>query len=266
MISPPDLPDNFRAIYHPLIDSTNEEARRIAEGGAAVQPSGEVIVVWAGEQSEGRGRRGRKWTSRPGNLYASLLMRPDFAVAKAMQLSFIAANGLAEAVSSVLAEGTSVTCKWPNDILVEGRKVSGILLETSTVGNDGNLQWLVIGFGVNIEHFPDNAEFPATSLIDEGAEREKATPALLLATFCRRFQAGLATWRKLGFAAVREAWLSRAHGLGGPIRVRLERRTQDGTFKELDEDGALILQTGAGETRRITAGDVFLGELHASGD
>lgn len=265
MISPPDLPDNFRAIYHPVIDSTNEEAQRIAEGDVdAGWRNCEVIVVWAGEQSAGRGRRGREWVSRPGNLYASLLlMRPDFATEKAMQLSFIAANGLAEAVSSVLADGTSVTCKWPNDILVEGRKVSGILLETSTVGNgvgnDGNPQWLIIGFGVNIEHFPGDAEFPATSLIGEGADMERATPALLLATICRRFHAGLATWRKLGFAPVREAWLSRAHGLGGPVRVRLERRSLDGTFKELDDDGALILETGAGETRRITAGDVFLG-------
>ncbi len=263
MISPPDLPSPFRAIYHPVIDSTNEEALRIAEGEAAVCPPGDIIVVWAGEQSKGRGRRGREWLSKPGNLYASLLMRPDFAAEKAMQLSFVAANGLAEAISGVLAEGTSVTCKWPNDILVEGRKVSGILLETSTVGkeagNGGNPQWLIIGFGVNIEHFPDDAEFPATSLIGEGADREKATPALLLESICRRFQAGFATWRKLGFAPVRRSWLARAHGLGGPVRVRLERRSLDGTFRELDEDGALLLETGAGETLRITAGDVFLG-------
>ncbi len=258
MISPLDLPGNFRAIYHPVIDSTNEEARRIAEGEVdAGWLPGEVIVVWAGEQTAGRGRRGRQWVSKPGNLYASLLMRPDFAAQKAMQLSFVAANGLAEAISGVLADRVSVTCKWPNDILIKGRKVSGILLETSTVRSDGNPQWLIVGFGVNIEHFPDSAEFPATSLISEGADREKATPALLLEAICRHFQAGLAGWRKLGFAAVRESWLARAHGLGGPVRVRLERRSLDGTFKELDGDGALILETGAGETRRITAGDVF---------
>ncbi|HEC90444.1 MAG TPA: biotin--[acetyl-CoA-carboxylase] ligase [Alphaproteobacteria bacterium] len=253
------LPISFRAIYHPAIDATNEEARRIAEGRVdAGWLPGEVIVVWAGEQTAGRGRRGRQWVSKPGNLYASLLMRPDFTAEKAMQLGFVAANGLAEAVSGVLAKGTSVTCKWPNDILIEGRKVSGILLETSMAAKGANLQWLIIGFGVNIEHFPGDAEFPATSLIEEGANREKATPALLLEAVCRRFQAGLACWRKRGFAPARDVWLLRAHGLGGPIRVRLERRTVDGTFRELDGDGALILETGAGETRRITAGDVFL--------
>ncbi|NQU59466.1 MAG: biotin--[acetyl-CoA-carboxylase] ligase [Rhodospirillales bacterium] len=242
------LPSPYKLITLEHIDSTNEEAKRLAQDGA---PEG--VVVWAKEQSAGRGRRGRSWESGPGNLYCSILLRPDCHAFKAMQLSFVAALAMTEAVSSVLPKGAFVNCKWPNDVLVEGRKVSGILLESQTIPL-GGMEWLIIGAGLNIKSFPDDVEFPATSLLREGAN--KVTVERMLETFCLRFWAGYVMWKNLGFQPTRKAWLRRAAWLGKEISVRLEHETLKGEFKALDSDGALILLHN-GDERRITAGDVF---------
>ncbi|OHC75900.1 MAG: biotin--[acetyl-CoA-carboxylase] ligase [Rhodospirillales bacterium RIFCSPLOWO2_12_FULL_58_28] len=252
------LPDFFRLTALDRVDGTNAEAKRMAESGAA-----EGAVVMAMEQSAGRGRQGRSWQSPPGNLYCSILLRPDYPASMAMQLTFVAAVSLAEAVAAALPQGTVVTCKWPNDILVEGRKVAGILLETSSVGITGMLEWLVVGVGVNIARHPADVEFPATSLCAEGAA--DIAPAALLAGFCRCFLSSMTTWRSLGFAAVRAAWLKRAYGLGEAIEVRLAGETLRGSFQTIDKNGALVLRRN-GQERRITAGDVFMsGETDAAG-
>ena len=244
-----NLPSPFKLLAYESLDSTNEEAKRLAEGGAA-----EGCVIWAREQTAGRGRRGREWVSREGNLYCSILLRPDCHAFKAMQLSFIASLSMAEAVASVLPKGTFVDCKWPNDVLVEGRKISGILLETQTVPL-GGMDWLIIGAGLNINHYPEDVEFPATSIKREGGGG--VTAEMMIETFSRRFLAGWVTWKNLGFQPARKAWLKRASWLGKEITVRLERETLKGEFRNLDKDGALILLLD-GEERRITAGDVFV--------
>ncbi len=243
------LPSPYQLVPFETIDSTNEEAKRLAESDA---PEG--TVVWAREQSAGRGRRGRNWVSGRGNLYCSILLRPDCHAFKAMQLSFVAALAMAEAVASVLPKGAFVNCKWPNDVLVEGRKVSGILLESQNIPL-GGMDWLVIGAGLNIESFPDDVEFPATSLVREGGKG--VTVERMLETFCLRFWAGFVMWKNLGFEPTRKAWLRRAAWIGKEINVRLENETLTGEFKALDKDGALILLHNGCE-RRITAGDVFV--------
>jgi BirA family transcriptional regulator, biotin operon repressor / biotin---[acetyl-CoA-carboxylase] ligase len=244
------LPSPYNLIELDTIDSTNEEAKRLAADGA---PEG--TVVWAHEQTAGRGRRGREWVSAPGNLYCSILLRPECHAFKAMQLSFITSSSMADAVASVMPKGTFVNCKWPNDVLVEGRKVSGILLESQTVPL-GGMDWLVIGAGLNITDYPKDVEFPATSLAREGA-KDDVTVDMMLKTFCLRFLAGYVTWKNLGFEPGRKAWLHRAAWIGKEISVRLEHETLQGEFKELDKDGALIL-LHEGSERRITAGDVFV--------
>ncbi len=243
------LPSPYNLLVYDSIDSTNEEARRLAVDGA---PEG--TVVWAREQTAGRGRRGRSWVSDAGNLYCSLLLRPDCHAYKAMQLSFVASLAMAEAIASVLPKGTFVNCKWPNDVLVEGRKVSGILLESQTVPL-GGMDWLVIGAGLNVNDHPEDVEFPATSLKREGCK--DVSVERMLETFCLRFLAGFVTWKNLGFQPTRKAWIRRAAWIGKEITVRLERETLRGEFKSLDKDGALILLQDGNE-RRITAGDVFV--------
>jgi BirA family transcriptional regulator, biotin operon repressor / biotin---[acetyl-CoA-carboxylase] ligase len=242
------LPAGYRLHQYDTIGSTNDEAKRLARQGA---PDG--ALVWAGEQTAGRGRRGRHWASPPGNLYLSLVLRPGGAASRAAQLGFVAALGLGGALDSIAGLGPRLRCKWPNDLLLDGRKLAGILLESETTAS-GAVDFVVIGTGVNLASSPAESEYPATSLAEEGIAT--VSPASLLEAFVREFDLWLARWREEGFAPVRGAWLARASGIGEDIRVRLERMTLTGRFVDLDETGALLLD-GAEGLRRVAAGDVF---------
>ena len=251
------LPAGYRLHSYPAIGSTNDEAKRLAREGA---PEG--TLVWAREQTAGRGRRGRNWASPPGNLYLSLLVRPGGAPGRAAQLGFVAALGLGEALDRLTGSKLALRYKWPNDLLANGSKLAGILLESETIPS-GAVDFVVIGLGVNLVSGPEAAEYPATSLAAEGLAT--VTPRPLLESFVRRFDHWAARWRQEGFAPVRQAWLSRASGIGQAILVRLERATLAGRFVDLDENGALLLD-GADGPRRVAAGDVFPAGCELQGD
>jgi BirA family biotin operon repressor/biotin-[acetyl-CoA-carboxylase] ligase len=239
----PTLPPEFRLLDHDRLASSNDEAKRLARDGAA-----HLTVVWAREQDAGHGRRGRAWVSPAGNLAVSFILRPDCAAAVAAQLGFVAAVALGEALGL-----PALRNKWPNDLLVDGRKLSGILLESET-GPAGTLSWIVVGIGVNILDHPRETEMPATSLHAAGCHDVDATALLVrLAPALLRWYE---IWRRDGFAPVRAAWLDRAAGLGEAIAVRLPNETLAGIFAGLDDDGALILQSATG-ARRIAAGEIF---------
>lgn len=244
-----ELPSGFRLITLDSVASTNDEAKRLAAEGAS-----DGTVVLARTQTAGRARRGRQWVSEAGNLFFSLVLRPECSLGDATQLGFAAAVATADAVGRQLPDAGAVRCKWPNDVLIGGRKVSGMLLEAGPVSGD-KLDWLVLGIGLNVVSHPDDVPYPATSLVAEGGSA--ITPAELLAVFCRRFAHWRAVWRGEGFAPLRHAWLSRAAGLGEQIEVRLEGTTLSGTFEELDGHGALVLLQENGRHATITAGDVF---------
>jgi BirA family transcriptional regulator, biotin operon repressor / biotin---[acetyl-CoA-carboxylase] ligase len=244
----PPLPGGYRLRHYEAVGSSNDEAKALARAGAAGG-----TLVWADEQTAGRGRRGRAWASPPGNLYLSLLLRPDAPPTGIAQLSFVAALGLGDALGEVAGPAFEWRCKWPNDLLVNGKKLAGILLESETSAG-GRVDFVVIGIGVNLVSAPAGAEYPATSLAAEGIRG--ISPAMLLAAVVRHFDRWLGRWQESGFALVRKAWLARAAGLGEPIRVRLERTTLTGRFVDLDGDGALVLDATDG-CRRIAAGEVF---------
>ena len=248
----PALPPPFRLVAEDRIDSTNAAARRMAGADA---PHG--TVVWALEQTGGRGRRGRGWRSPRGNLYASVLLRPRTDLRAAGQLGFAAALGLAEVVAGVLPAGRAVALKWPNDVLIGERKVAGILLE-SVADAAGRPAGVVLGMGLNIAEAPGETAFPATSLVAEGAPAALA-PGDVLAEVVPRLGAYFDAWEREGFAPLREAWLRRARGVGAPVTVRLPDRTLAGTFLDLDPDGALVLRRDSGMEQRIHVGDVFFG-------
>jgi BirA family transcriptional regulator, biotin operon repressor / biotin---[acetyl-CoA-carboxylase] ligase len=248
MTAPPRLSPFYGLVSFTDIDSTNDEAKRRAGEGAA-----QGTLVWARAQSAGRGRRGRSFISPPGNLYMSIVLRPDRPAASAAQLGFAAALALGDAVAPLLPRPEGLRYKWPNDVLIDGRKVSGILLESQAAG-EGKLDWLVVGIGVNLASFPDNVDYPAISLAAAGASG--VTVEALLETVSGRFQVWYERWRAEGFLPLRAAWLARAHGLGEEIRVRLPGDEASGRFAGLDEDGALLLEDGT-TRRRIGAGDVF---------
>jgi BirA family biotin operon repressor/biotin-[acetyl-CoA-carboxylase] ligase len=241
------LPPPFRLIAYEAIGSTNDEAKRLARDGA-----GEGLIVWARTQTAGRGRRGRVWVSPSGNLYFSLVLRPQCRVADAPQLGFVAAVALAGAIGE-LAPDIELRCKWPNDLLANGKKISGILLETEMIAGDLP-DFVVIGIGVNLTASPRDIAYPATSLAAEGVAG--VVPEVMLARFVEHFAGWRALWRDEGFGPIRDAWLKQAAGLGEPTEVRLERETLVGHFIDLDGDGTLVLGMPSGN-RRIAAGDIF---------
>jgi BirA family biotin operon repressor/biotin-[acetyl-CoA-carboxylase] ligase len=232
------------------IDSTNEEARRRAAAGER-----RPLWIAATRQSEGRGRRGRAWQSSPGNLFATLLLRPAKPAGECAQLSFVAALAVSDMLAR-FAPHASLTLKWPNDVLASGRKIAGILLESESNAR-GETAWLVIGIGVNLTDFPEATEFPAISLaaVDAAPPAPKDALLHLAAAFAKWYE----VWRTAGFAPVREAWLARASGLGSRIRARLANEEIIGVFQGIDESGALLLGLPGGLTRAIAAGEVFFG-------
>lgn len=247
MSLPRPLPSFYRLVAHERIASTSDEAKRLAAEGA---PAG--TLVWARVQTAGRGRQGRAWISPAGNFYASLVLRPAVAVATAAQLGFVAALAVADACLA-FAPGAAISLKWPNDVLLHGRKLAGLLLESQSRG-DGALDWLVLGVGVNLATYPVAVEYPATALAATGADADTgAMLGMLAASFLDWYK----RWREgAGFATIQTEWLARAQGLNQPIRVRLPGETREGVFAGLDSDGALLLDTGTGR-QRIAAGEVF---------
>jgi BirA family biotin operon repressor/biotin-[acetyl-CoA-carboxylase] ligase len=241
------FPAFYTVIRHDRVASTNDEAKSLAAAGAA-----EGMLVWAREQTAGRGRLARQWISRPGNLYASLILRPDVPIATAAQLGFAAALAIGETCLAFAPEA-AIAYKWPNDVLLDGKKLAGILMESQAT-SDGRLAWLVIGMGVNLATYPVNVDRPATAFAATGAD--VGSEAMLIG-LARCFLPWYERWRDgQGFAALREAWLARAQGLGQAIRVALPHDEFTGRFAGLDADGALLLETGS-TTRRVSAGDVF---------
>jgi len=226
------------------IDSTNEEARRLALAGEQ-GPLG----LTAGRQTAGRGRRGRNWETPFDNLAATLLLQPGRRESEWPQLSFVAAIAASDMAAS-FAPQARIALKWPNDVLADGRKLAGILLENAHGA-------LAIGIGVNLMHYPKDTEFPATSLAALGAEVPSAADGLarLAADFAKWYE----VWSVQGFAAIRDAWLARAHGLGTRIRARLVKEERSGMFEGIDESGALLLNEGFGRLSTLPAADIFFG-------
>ena len=229
---------------HALIGSTNDEALRLARDGA---PDGTVVV--AEQQSAGRGRQGRRWISPPGNLYASFLVRtarfPSFTPGRAAEIGFVAALAVADALDTAV---TGCRLKWPNDVLLAGAKVAGILTE---MADDA----IVIGIGINVAHAPPDMPYPVTSTAALGGT---VSAESLLATLADRLDQRLLAWGAGGFAPVREAWLQRGPTQGQVLTAQAGTNRIAGIFAGLAEDGALLLSTADG-VRRIVAGEVVPG-------
>jgi len=222
--------------------STNDEVLALAQAGA---PEG--VWIRAEQQSGGRGRQGRTWVSPPGNLYASVLIRLQPHDPPAPSLALVAAVALVETVEAFSA---TAQIKWPNDLLVEGAKLSGILLERA-----GDA--VVIGLGVNLAHHPEGIDRPATSLA--AILGHAPDPDTFIAALAESFARWLYRWRAEGLAPVRGRWLEKAHPTGTALTARLpDGSSLDGLFDGLDAMGALRLRLADGQVHVIHAADVFL--------
>jgi BirA family biotin operon repressor/biotin-[acetyl-CoA-carboxylase] ligase len=242
-----------RYLRFDTLGSTNAEALARARAGER----GPLWIV-AAAQTAGRGRRGAVWVSEPGNLYATLLLTEPSPPALGPQLSFVAALALHDAVAACAPHlGPALALKWPNDLLLGGDKLAGILVE----GESEPVFAVAIGIGVNCAHHPEATGYPATDLAAAGAI---VTPEALLSELAAAMMRRLEQWdRGAGFARIRADWLKRAAGLGGDIRVRLPEREFSGRFEGLDDAGRLLV-THDGTLTAVGAGEVF-GFAAASG-
>jgi BirA family biotin operon repressor/biotin-[acetyl-CoA-carboxylase] ligase len=237
--SQPVWPDGVRLRRYEILDSTNEEAIRLAR-------EGERGPVWisAAQQTAGRGRRGRAWVSRPGNLFATLLIEAE--ERNAAETGFVAAPSAVDAIRRFVP-GERVKIKWPNDVLIDGRKCAGILVERIAD------RLVAIGIGIDLVDCPSG--IGAVSLSDICGFAP--SPDEVLASLAVEMNYWLHKWREAGFVPVRDAWLARAAGLGDQIHAATPLGTIHGCFENLDRDGALLLRDAGGTMHRITAADVF---------
>lgn len=244
-------PDEYGRRVLEEVDSTNAEAARIAPGLTGPE------WILALKQTAGRGRRGRAWTDPPGNFAATLVMRPDETPDKVALRSFVAALALYDAFADATGRTQGLSLKWPNDVLLNGGKVAGILLESA--GHAGGVSHIAIGIGVNLKTAPDAGAVepgatPPVSLLGETGQAIE--PADFLDLLAAAFARHEAQFRTYGFAPIRELWLSRAARLGEVITARTMRDEITGTFETVDETGNLVLSTA--QTRvAIPAAEIF---------
>lgn len=246
-----DWPEGVGRHVLDRVDSTNAEAMRLA--GSLTGPA----WIMARQQTAGRGRRGRAWTDPPGNFAASLLLRPDGGPADAARLSFVAALALHDALRQLCGPHLNVALKWPNDVLLNGGKLAGILLES--VGSGGAIQALVVGIGVNLAAVPEAGQVEAGALRPVSLLGETGlvvTPDDMLAALALAFDHWSRQMRQFGFAPIRTAWLARAARLGETITARTGTMETTGRFEGIDETGALIL-TGPRGRQVIPAAEIY---------
>ena len=232
--------------------STNEDAFKLAEEGAE-----EGTVVVAEAQIHGKGRLGRHWQSPGGlNLYCSVILRPPILPARAPQLTFLSAVATARAIDATTSLRPSI--KWPNDLLISGKKVAGLLNEMSA--ETEKVKFIILGIGVNInmerEQFPDNLRHPATSLLLETGmpvRRLDFARALLEA-----LDALYDSYLLNGYGPIREEWLARSDFLGRRVRVNFQDKEFHGTAEDIDEEGALLVRSPDSGLKRVLAGDVTI--------
>jgi BirA family biotin operon repressor/biotin-[acetyl-CoA-carboxylase] ligase len=238
--------------YFQEVDSTNSYARRLAERGAS---EGEVVI--AERQLAGRGRLGRSWVSPPqGNLYVSLLLRPALAPVHAPQITLMAAVALADTVASFVAEPPTI--KWPNDILIRGKKLAGILTESCC--DSRRIEFVVLGIGVNLnfprQRMPDTIRDRAISLMEVGGK------CIGRELFLQRLIQGLdrcyGILEDCGFDAIAPRWQARFGLKGKRVQVEMAGEVLVGRAMGIDGDGALLVENDRGESLRIVAGDVIL--------
>ncbi len=226
--------------------STQDMVRNLADTG---EPEG--LAIQALQQTKGRGRHGNQWSSPMGNLYLSVLLRPACRSDKVGQMAFVVANALSETLDEFLEDGHTKTLKWPNDVLVDGKKISGILLE-SKIDSHGRVDYLIVGTGLNIFAPPDGA----ASL--DAMKKERIAINTVRDAYLARLLAHYKDWQDKGFGETRKAWLKQCHGLGQAINIRLPETSYQGVFEGIDDDGALMANID-GTLKKFTAGDVHFG-------
>jgi BirA family transcriptional regulator, biotin operon repressor / biotin---[acetyl-CoA-carboxylase] ligase len=248
----PVLPSPFHLIDFESVASTNDEALELASSGAS-----DWTVVRATEQRAGRGRRGKTFASPPGNSYTSFLLRPDCAHADAPQIALLGGLAVARAIGEVAPDLPPAQCKWPNDVLIEGNKVCGILVEAASTGT--RLDAVIVGIGVNLANHPKVDGVRISDLEALGATVDRDFWLSALAPHLKML---VDLWLSRGFAAVRQIWLDHAAGLNARV-IHSEdcRPPLHGTLAGIDDAGALLISDTTGQTHRCVSGSLVLEDV-----
>jgi BirA family biotin operon repressor/biotin-[acetyl-CoA-carboxylase] ligase len=236
------------------VDSTNLAAKRLAAGGAE-----HLTLVLAKEQSAGRGRLGRKWSSPEGNVYWSMILRPSLKWPPLGTLPFVSALSVKRCLERLTEGKLDFSIKWPNDVLCNRKKVSGILHESEGKNQLEQSISIAVGIGINVDHYPtSDVLYPTTSLRNEGHQISRDQAIIELTGIYVDF---LSRWLSSGYSAIKDELATAMVGIGEQIIVRKgidPTQHRSGLFKGLDENGHLILETASGDEDRIAVGDVFL--------
>ncbi len=242
---------NYNLLIYESIDSTSSEALRLAKSGVDCN-----FVVCAAKQTAGRGSKGRSWSSIYGNMHASILVQDDFKIERKTQLPFLVANSLRTTLQELSLQSgidIKIELKWPNDILINDKKLAGTLIESIFLNNK---QYIVIGVGVNILEAPiDAGKYNATSLYDEGIILDHYDQFLY--PFMNQFDQDYNLWRQSNGNEVIENWLKYAHQLGRVITIDDGRKRMSGVFKAISNKGEMVLSLTNGEECLINAGDLL---------
>ena len=238
------MPPGYRLITREVVGSTNDEARALIAAGAA-----QGAVVWAESQTSGRGRHGRDWISPPGNLYCSITLRPPVEQIRLSEIAFVVALAVRDAVVGCVPPDVPVELKWPNDVLVQGRKVAGILIEAEKLPDEARTA-LIVGIGINIVSAPRETTHPATCL---SAVTRAPRVTRLLSAVVAALDRRVAAWTRSGFSAIRREWMEHAYKVGGQVTAS---SGVSGTFAGLDDTGAIIIALTDGQEHRLVSGSV----------
>jgi len=243
------VPHGVEAHFYSECDSTNKVAANYIRLGL---PS--PLWIIAGTQSGGRGRRGRTWVSEPGNLYASLVFKPTLHPKDLSALPYVVALAVRDTLIEFGLPPIEVTCKWPNDILVNGRKLSGILIESSAK-SVSELEYVIVGIGINLLHSPEETAFEATSLRAQLGQEIAVIDAVQ--TLASKMKNRLEAWTVADFEPIRDEWMSCAWGLGQIRRIYTATEAFDAKLIGLDDQGGLQVVQENGDKRLIVAADIF---------
>lgn len=244
------LPAGHRLEHLEQITSTNTYAlERISAGD-----DGPLWIV-ADRQTQGRGRRQRTWVSLEGNLHLSFIVQLSCGPQHVAELGFVAGLACYDALSEHMSKPEMLTLKWPNDLLIGSAKTAGLLLERASESKAEG-ECVVIGFGINIAGHPDDVNFPATHMAEHAPDIEKVD---VLEALAQAMVHWLAVWQNgENFSGIRSAWTQRAYGLDQKIAVDMETKRITGTFKGINDNGAMLIETSNGNVETIMAGD-YLG-------
>lgn len=245
--------NKFKLLTFDSIDSTNSEALRLAKLGVD-----ENYVILSESQTFGRGRYGRMWDSAPGNLYMSILLNSDIFFSIQSELSFVASLSVYDAIKNMLQEKNlsfEMRLKWPNDIMINGAKIAGILLE-SIKYNDRH--YLVIGMGVNVKNAPSLEGRKITFLND--LSLGPVSIRVILDSVMNSFTHYYDLWQKFGFANIRKIWLENSYKQGEIITFSDGKNFIKGSFIDIDANGAIRLRLDSGKIYSSSVGEVFFGE------